>query len=128
MSAIATRCAGKTKRGSALPAPNGARLFEGRDQVRRGRPRLQRAVDQQGRHQRRAVEIVLEARGDEGLQRAELLLLGFEAGRHRMAAALQHQSRLARGDDGLPEMQAPRPSGRSALPTPFSSAMTQTGR
>ncbi len=75
--------------------------------------RRQRAVDRQLGHQPLALETVAEPFDEKLAQRVELVRGDREAGRHRMAAAIDQESGLARRDDRWPERQ---PRHRAARP------------
>ncbi len=112
------RAAGRAKRGSGLPEPNGAEALEHGEELAGRRRRGERAVDRELRHRRRAADLGDDALGEEIAQRVELVGRDGEAGRHGMAAAIDQQPRLARRDDRGAERDARRPSGPSPCRSP----------
>ena len=84
------------------------------DEIALRRAGRERAVDRQLGHQHRAVEPVVEPLGEELLQLDEPVGGDGETRRHRVAAAIDQQPRLARGD----HRRAERETGDRAAGAP----------
>ena len=108
------RSVGKHKARLGIGGAVGRQPVEMADELAVRRGGGERAVDGELGNQGLAVEPVAQPPGQKLAQRVELVRRDGEPGRHRMAAAVDQQPGLARGDHRRAERQpgdrAPRPA------------------